>query len=366
MRTPRRRPGPFLLLATLVACREVPATQLVVVVDTNLTDMQGLRDIRVALETPTRELLNERLYELALPGARPAPQGTTALPFSFGVVPQSGDLTRRVRVIAEARTAQATVLVRRSALTGFIEGRVLRLPLFLPSVCLGLDCRTGTTCRGDAPVCVADEVEPARLPDSPSSPGGEFDGGKTLPLRDAAVVSEGSVRDITGMRSYETARTAMYTLIWGDGMSGIRSSFSSLMTPVFPGRQWTTYLLGMTGGDLNGDGFDDFLWPQRDRETAPFSWTILSDAGETGSMFSRREVFGAALSVPAGDGLLPGGASPGDVDGDGFDDVALSKGIAAGGASVPGYLLVRGGSTATVVIQALSPAAPARTGGVFE
>jgi hypothetical protein len=753
MRTNSPRTAPFLLLASLLACRQVPATQLVVVVDTNLTPMQGLENVRVTLQAPEGTTLSERIFDVA-------PVGPVALPFSFGVVPENNDPNRRVRVIAQARTGRQTVLVQRSALTGFVEGRVLRLPLFLPDTCLGLDCPTGTTCRGDAPVCVSDTVEPARLAESPTSPRGEFDGGATLPLSDGAVV-EGSVRDlpvvttdaapdvtapdaaapdaaapdaaapdaaapdatapdaaaldagaspevrpqwplsmgrvtrlrptlrftlgraarvrvelcrnrtcgpatdggpggviesiettlttavppaplparatvfwrvtpidaagaatgspspvwyfrtpatdreadtshlaqtdangdgladlgyqatlasgerswrllsgpslsaspmtlaevtqpnvcapcggdpiasasgdftgdgtsdlllgccgslsvrvigpslttstvtlsvtpgstvnaarfvgdlnrdgfgdiaaivsnagqsalkvyygsptgmggsvasspagttpfdailggaadidgdgfndlvvaaspglvlayrggssgvnlsaplrmvtaatatdaaqgvsmragdhngdgrsdvayITGMRSDQTAQTAMYTLIWGDAMSGIRGSFSSLRTPVLPGRLWTTYLLAMTGGDLNGDGFDDFLWPQRDNAATPFTWTILSDAGEAGLMFNRREVFAAAPGVPASDGLLPGGASPGDVDGDGFDDVALSKGIAAGGSSVPGYLLVRGGSTATVVLQPLSPAAAPRTGGVFE
>lgn len=189
-----RTPGCWLLWLLVVmssaSCRKLPSTQLLVVIDSNLSSVHRVQNVRVLLQTPDGQPLSERVFDLA-------PTGPVSIPFSFGVVPRADDGSRRVRVIAQARNGGQTVLVQRSALTGFLGGRVLRLPLYLPDICVGLECPVGTTCRGDARVCVSDEVEPSLLSEvQADQAGAELDGGTSLPLRDAAVVSEGIVRDI--------------------------------------------------------------------------------------------------------------------------------------------------------------------------
>lgn len=162
------------------SCRQIPTTQLVVVVGTNLTASDGLSNVHIIVQSPEGAQLRESDFELS-------PAGPFELPLSFGVVPLNRDARRRVRIIAQARTSSGQVLVQRSALTGFLADSILRLPLYLPNVCRGLECPTGTTCRGDAPVCVDDEVLTNQLsPLAPRTDGGEFDGGFSLPFIDGA------------------------------------------------------------------------------------------------------------------------------------------------------------------------------------
>jgi hypothetical protein len=171
-------------------CRQIATTQLVVVVDTNLTARDGLSNVHVIVQSPEGAALRESDFELS-------PSGPFTIPLSFGVVPLNRDARRRVRIIAQARDASGAVLVQRSALTGFLSDASLRLPLYLPNVCRGLECPTGTTCRGDAPVCVDDEVLTEQLaPLSPRADGGEFDGGFSLPFVEGGVfVPDATARD---------------------------------------------------------------------------------------------------------------------------------------------------------------------------
>ncbi len=170
--------GLFPLLMGASGCREVATTQLLVVVDTNLSRSEGLTEVHVEVQDPDGGLQQERNFDLA-------PSGRVQFPFSFGVVPRGADEGRRVRVIAEARTANGETVVRRSALCGFFPDTILRLPLFLPDICRGLQCPPGTTCRGDARECVSDAVDLNRLERlSLRSDGAEFDGSTTLPFVD--------------------------------------------------------------------------------------------------------------------------------------------------------------------------------------
>lgn len=178
--------GLFPLLVGASGCREVATTQLLVVVDTNLARAEGLTEVHVEIQGPDGTLQQERNYDLA-------PSGPVRFPFSFGVVPRGADEGRRVRVIAEARTANGETVVRRSALCGFFPDTILRLPLFLPDICRGLKCPPGTTCRGDARECVSDLVDLSRLEQlSVRSDGAEFDGSTTLPFVDASASDAGA------------------------------------------------------------------------------------------------------------------------------------------------------------------------------
>ena len=179
--------GVFPLLIGASSCREVPTTQLLVVVDTNLAQSDGLTEVRIEVQSPDGTLQQERGFDLA-------PSGRVQFPFSFGVVPRGADEGRRVRVIAEARNASGETVVRRSALCGFFPDTILRLPLFLPDICRGLQCPPGTTCRGDARECVPDEVDLNRLERITARTGAEFDGSVSLPFSDAST-AEASASD---------------------------------------------------------------------------------------------------------------------------------------------------------------------------
>jgi hypothetical protein len=192
--------GVFPLLMGASGCREVATAQLLVVVDTNLSRSEGLTEVHVEVQDPDGGLQQERNFDLA-------PSGRVQFPFSFGVVPRGADEGRRVRVIVEARNASGEAVVRRSALCGFFPDTILRLPLFLPDICRGLQCPPGTTCRGDARECVSDAVDLNRLERlSLHSGGAEFDGSTALPFLDAAL-PDGGVADARGDLPADALRT---------------------------------------------------------------------------------------------------------------------------------------------------------------
>ena len=184
----RRALVPIALL--LCACREVPTTQILVVVDTNIPASVGLTEVHVEVRSPNGTLQQERGFDLP-------PSGSVQFPFSFGVVPQGDDASRRVRIIAEARGPSGQTVVRRSALCGFFPDTILRLPLYLPDVCRGLVCPEGTTCRGDSRTCVSDEVDTLRLERIPAAaPRTELDGGTQLPFAVDASTTDTPITDI--------------------------------------------------------------------------------------------------------------------------------------------------------------------------
>ena len=159
----------LLILCLVSSCAE-PATQLVVVVDSDLAagDRVSIRAVARPGDDPT-DMGAESTFDIA---DAPGP-ATFVLPLSFGVVPPGSDPARRVEVAVEARNAGDEVTVTRRARTGFVRGRTLRLPMFLAAACRGLVCSAGQTC--DAGVCVSDEIPTESLMEV--NPGGELDGG---------------------------------------------------------------------------------------------------------------------------------------------------------------------------------------------
>lgn len=145
-------------VALIAGCREVPATQLLVVVDSDLAVDRELNRVTVSVTDPSgQNLYSQRDFRL-LPTARPA---AYALPISFGVVPIEGDAARRVRVIVEARTADTGRRIELTALAGFLPDRKLLLTMFLERACVGVD-----TC-GVNETCVAGRCQSAERPSLP-------------------------------------------------------------------------------------------------------------------------------------------------------------------------------------------------------
>lgn len=145
------------VVCVVVGCTE-PATQLVVVVDSDLApaDRVTIRAIARPDDDPDDPGAESTFDIVDTPG--PA---TFVLPLSFGVVPPGGDSTRGVDVRVEARNASEQVTVERLARTGFVRAHTLQLPMFLAQACRGIACPDGQTC--DQGVCVSAEVPPETL-----------------------------------------------------------------------------------------------------------------------------------------------------------------------------------------------------------
>lgn len=174
------------MLVLLAACAE-PPTQVAVRLVTDLRvpmelDSVGLTiiddDGRAAREGEVRELPTgaegELFHEIA----------------SFGVRPLGGDAQHRFEVRAEARRG-SVLLFETSARTGFVEGRTIRLDLYLPALCIDVaaTCRPDETCGLAG--CVDPTVEPSGLPVGSTSAPVEPDGDARRP---ASPVDEGAPR----------------------------------------------------------------------------------------------------------------------------------------------------------------------------
>lgn len=108
-----------MLLAS--ACSR-PATQLVVIVDSDLVDAVRFR-------------AQARRLDLTAPPDEHAWDAGVGVPFSFGVAPQGRDAHARVELDVEALDASGRVLVRRRVRTGFLDHLSLALPVFLADAC---------------------------------------------------------------------------------------------------------------------------------------------------------------------------------------------------------------------------------------
>lgn len=164
-----------LAAALLGACTQ-PATQLVVVVDSDLAPSEYACVGVVVSRVEGGALVqgDRRMFDVP---------GLVAVPFSFGVVPPDGDASRRVEIRAEAWPScdepapGAAPLVSRAVRTGFLAGQTLRVPMFLGARCRMVECPEPQTCDPGAGVCeVVPELPPESL--SPVRPGDELrDGG---------------------------------------------------------------------------------------------------------------------------------------------------------------------------------------------
>ncbi len=144
-------------LLSLGGCTEDPAfSQLVVVVNTDIAVPVGLDGFSVRVFNGGGRETETRSYFLG------AAEGQVVLPADFGIVPKDGDPGRRVTVEVDANLG-ADVLFTTRAVTGFIEGKVLQLDMFLPERCIGVDCGASETCRREG--CVPEGIDPDDLPE---------------------------------------------------------------------------------------------------------------------------------------------------------------------------------------------------------
>ncbi len=158
LRPPTKHSLRLLLACALIACSPDPVTELVVVVNSDMKTPGEFDGFRVVVTGPDGEISTDRYYFI---GSEP---GKVALPADFGLVPKDDDASRRVTVEVWATLAGADLFSNR-AITGFVEGKTLRLDMFLASRCLSeaKACKPNETCRVNG--CVPPEVDPGTLPE---------------------------------------------------------------------------------------------------------------------------------------------------------------------------------------------------------
>ncbi len=139
-----------ILLACLLASCDGSATELVVVVDSDLA-------VPVQLDAVSVEITGVAGAQASgtLTGS-----GAEPLPRYVGVVHGGGSLgPLEVRATG---SRNGNVIVERRARTSFVAGRTLTLYLFLSRNCLNVTCAEGETCDGGS--CVSAEVPASSLP----------------------------------------------------------------------------------------------------------------------------------------------------------------------------------------------------------
>lgn len=155
------------VLTLLLAGSTQPATQLIVVVDSDL--VVGTELAAVVVSADAFPVSRQHRFDVA---------GGTPLPFSFGLVAPAGHPTATVRVSVTAVRANGESLVGWSAATHFVHGRTLRLDARLARACMAEDTCSGTDQVCDGGMCRPREIDPAGLPDIDGSapPPRLFDG----------------------------------------------------------------------------------------------------------------------------------------------------------------------------------------------
>ena len=134
-------------LSCLAAACSGALTELVVVVDSDLAVPGELDAVEV------------RVSGVESMSASGAITNAEPLPRTVGVVHRGGGLGPvEVTVIGSRGGAE---VIRARAVTWFVRGQTLVLPIFLSQECTGVTCPAGRTCDGGA--CVSASVDPATL-----------------------------------------------------------------------------------------------------------------------------------------------------------------------------------------------------------
>lgn len=160
---------------TVAGCA-APPSQLVLVVDSDLQIPSELSAVRVTTQYDG-VVISSVTFAVA------STASSTGLPLSLGIVPLRGDVSRRVRIVAEALDGLGQPVVETSAVIGFLPGRSLRLPMFLAHSCIAIDCPAMQTCTRSG--CIDEAIDPeALLPGADAATavdaGGSVDAGSSV------------------------------------------------------------------------------------------------------------------------------------------------------------------------------------------
>lgn len=137
----------FTFLCVAGCASAPPASQLVVVVDTDLADATSL-DAHVLGSTGTSQ---DALFTI---------DGTGSIPATLGLVAEDGFLGPVV-ISVDARGASG-VIVNQTLRTSFVAGETRELRLFLAEACRGVACSGDSTCVGGR--CFPSDIPSSELP----------------------------------------------------------------------------------------------------------------------------------------------------------------------------------------------------------
>lgn len=278
--SPRRLLAATLCLLSAAAaiggCRR-PATQLLVVVDTDAAD-----GTYTCARIEVLRVEGERVEAGGAAGLLVPAQVT--LPFSIGVAPPDGDARRRVQVVAELRDdacgervgAERPPRIRRVVRTGFLPEQTLRLPIFLADRCRDVPCAQNETCASTSGTCEPiPEVSPESL--VPVTPGAELADAGSAPTPDAGVVC------VAGLEVAETFNGAVGSFALARAAENERTIRAAWMG----GETVQAYHIDWvnTGGSVGGAGIG-----------GPVGAALLSD-GAHGAYVYQHAVRGATVRV---------------------------------------------------------------------
>jgi len=187
------------LALVLVGACVSPATELLVVVDSDFSAPGELGMVRAGVLDPLGNVLSSHDFEIVSAGRVPPPGGARGLPFSFAVVPRAGESSSAEVTIVldgyDAAPPAGRVIVQRRAIVAFQPGRTLAVPMRLERVCRDHPCPTGMTCSFR--LCVSAVVPAASLVEA--LPGSELgrprDGGVVDSSLDRPDLDVGSDSD---------------------------------------------------------------------------------------------------------------------------------------------------------------------------
>jgi hypothetical protein len=184
------------LACALLACAQddAPRTELMLVVDSDLTVPAQLDEITISAEGPGA-LHHEANAAL---GSRELP-----LPRSLALVHEQGELGP-IAILVEGKLAGKTI-VQREAEVSFVRGHTLVLPMHLVRACRGVTCESGETCseRGCESVDIDESELDAWTGEKPMladagvgvDDAGEEDPQRDAGKQDAAVMDASAPRD---------------------------------------------------------------------------------------------------------------------------------------------------------------------------
>lgn len=147
--------APVAVVLLVAACATEPATQIVVVVDSDLAVPGELDELRIRIFDAQGGVATDRVVRLG------DGEGEFTLPTDFGVAPRDPEAAVQVTIELQARLLGATLFTTR-AITGFREGHQLRLDMILPAACVGRPaCDAAETCTASG--CADAAIDPATL-----------------------------------------------------------------------------------------------------------------------------------------------------------------------------------------------------------
>jgi hypothetical protein len=142
----------------LAACSS-KETQLLVVVDSDLDVPGELSVVRAVLRDEAGKSLLEHSFAVAPSGT--SPSAGFVLPMSFGVGPRNGDSSLPITVEVQAISTASEVMFARRAITRFLDGKQLVLPMYLSRLCTATTCAASETCTENG--CLSAEIDPSKL-----------------------------------------------------------------------------------------------------------------------------------------------------------------------------------------------------------